>query len=143
MKHAHCNNRKMKKIIKRFLHENDSNINKKERRNLQHKKWVHKKGYIRRRVPKEDLGEVRYLMFCAHHNFKGCNWDEKLCEEKCRLKFMQQGFSPIAALDKWVVETGAALNHVKRTGTYDFNYRIAPPNFSKIAKIIENLSPPE
>lgn len=94
------------KLVMKLLKEIDEiQESKSERRirPLMHKRWVHKRFYVRRKLSKTEQLVIEFLMRAAHRRFSpAAFYNRTICLEQFVLFGMQQGKSYINSVNRYL-----------------------------------------
>lgn len=115
------NIRKFKKYINKRVQalekETGCTLPKPKKLSVAHKKWIHTRFYVRRRLSKDEQDKIRILMRTAHNRFKngyfGRTNNNRICLEQFVILQMQKGKDYETCVDVYdvICETNT-LRHV-------------------------------
>lgn len=90
-------------LMKKTAEATGCPIPRKKRVPISHKKWVHKRFYVRRKLSKNEQFYITHLMRTAHRRFNPGGFDKcGICLEQFALLKMQQGENYTASVDHYL-----------------------------------------
>jgi hypothetical protein len=104
MRFSYKGRRRFKKYIQKLANRNTECVTpRKKQIPISHKRWVHKRFYVRRKLSKTEQLVIEFLMRAAHRRFSpAAFYNRTICLEQFVLFGMQQGKSYINSVNRYL-----------------------------------------